>query len=873
MSFANPLVLLGLLALPLIVWLLRAMPPKPVRQVFGGMFFLERLATPKRKPVRTPPIILILRLLAFTCLLIGLAGPILGPEPEREAGDLTLVFGDGWDAAQRWQDRLDAAEAVMAETAGTITLITASDGEVQGSLPADEAPDLLRDLEPAPRLADWDAVFAALPEGSARRVLIAGGAAPFGEVSLAGLRGFMIDLPRGDTLALGEPRITADRLSVTLMRASGESFATYTVQALSEDGRIVSAEEVRMDAGQRRAEVTFRLPLALRNEVARLSIEGLRSAGTVTLLGSSAKRTAVGLVSSGSETLREGGFYIARALGETAAITEGSITEVLASNPDLLVLDDVGSLRADERAATESFVRGGGLLLRFAGPDLLAAELPRSDALMPAPLIGGERALGGALTWAKPQTVGAIDAESPLGGLSPSGDVSIKRQVLTEPGAGLQSWMTLADGTPLITARSEGEGLVALVHVSALPTWSDFPISGLFTQVMRRIASAAQSGALEPPRPGDEPLQAARLLTGRGQLVDPPYDAESYRPGEALPPPGLYGEGAGGVAVNTLNPGDELRALTADLLPRGTRITGERASERRDLSALFLAAALAFLIGEGLLTAGLGLRFARAAPAALVLLFVAAPLPADAQIRPPLSDQAVKAALELRFGYIKTGDTALDRISEAGLYGLSREATRRSSLEPAAPQAVDPDRDELSVYTLLYWPVRAGQAPPSDAALQRLEAFMNGGGMLIIDTGDGGTPGRSPVLPDILGRLDAPPLQRLGPDSVLLFSFYRLDDLYGRNPGGEVWVETAGALDQRRDGVPSLIISGRDWASAWALDKMGVPLRPAGPGGESRREYAFRSGINMAMVAITGNYKADQTEVTTMLEELGGEQP
>ena len=44
-----------------------------------------------------------------------------------------------------------------------------------------------------------------------------------------------------------------------------------------------------------------------------------------------------------------------------------------------------------------------------------------------------------------------------------------------------------------------------------------------------------------------------------------------------------------------------------------------------------------------------------------------------------------------------------------------------------------------------------------------------------------------------------------------------------------------------------------------------VPLA----GGEVRREYAFRAGINMAMVAITGNYKADQADVQTLLDRLG----
>ncbi|MEM1410373.1 MAG: DUF4159 domain-containing protein, partial [Pseudomonadota bacterium] len=369
---------------------------------------------------------------------------------------------------------------------------------------------------------------------------------------------------------------------------------------------------------------------------------------------------------------------------------------------------------------------------------------------------------------------------------------------------------------------------------------------------------------------GEETLPAALLLDGRGRLVDPPAGAQPLTPDEDLPPPGLYGAGATEVAVQAFR-GARLDALTATDLPRGTKIVRFGDSQERDLSAPLLAAALMLLMLDAFIsmrTFASARQPAAAGLALAVLLF----LPfgqAEAQLRPPLRSQAADAALALRFGYIKTGDGALDRLSEAGLYGLTREASRRSALEPAPPQAVDIDRDELSVYTLLYWPIRAGQQPPSDAALQRLEDFMDGGGMLIIDTADGGLPSRSASLQEVLGRLDAPPLEPLQDDHVLLFSFYRLDDLPGRNSGGKIWVETRGALDQRRDGVPSLIIAGRDWAGAWALDSKGVPLRPPGPGGEVRREYAFRAGINMAMVAITGNYKADQADVQTLLDQLG----
>lgn len=78
-----------------------------------------------------------------------------------------------------------------------------------------------------------------------------------------------------------------------------------------------------------------------------------------------------------------------------------------------------------------------------------------------------------------------------------------------------------------------------------------------------------------------------------------------------------------------------------------------------------------------------------------------------------------------------------------------------------------------------------------------------------------------------------------------------------------------GRKARRADGVSSILVTSNDFAAAWALDERGRPLYPTVPGGESQREMAFRTGINIVMYALTGNYKADQVHVPALLERLG----
>jgi hypothetical protein len=82
-------------------------------------------------------------------------------------------------------------------------------------------------------------------------------------------------------------------------------------------------------------------------------------------------------------------------------------------------------------------------------------------------------------------------------------------------------------------------------------------------------------------------------------------------------------------------------------------------------------------------------------------------------------------------------------------------------------------------------------------------------------------------------------------------------------------VEAQGDGNTTTDGVTSIIIGSNDYAAAWAVNANGAPLLPVSPGGEDQREFAFRTGINIVMYALTGNYKSDQVHVPALLERLG----
>ncbi|MEO0731103.1 MAG: DUF4159 domain-containing protein, partial [Pseudomonadota bacterium] len=213
-------------------------------------------------------------------------------------------------------------------------------------------------------------------------------------------------------------------------------------------------------------------------------------------------------------------------------------------------------------------------------------------------------------------------------------------------------------------------------------------------------------------------------------------------------------------------------------------------------------------------------------------------------------------------------------------------------VEPGPPFGVNIETDDISFFPLLYWPVTEGAKKLTPAVTTKLDAYMKRGGMIIFDTRDygqglplgmsrGGVSGRFgdgqqlTPLQRLLTTLDIPRLEPVPEDHVLTKSFYLINSFPGRFSGGQLWVEatersTTGSREARQaDGVTSILITPNDLASAWALDDSNQPLFPVVPGGERQREWAFRTGVNIVMYALTGNYKADQVHVPSLLQRLG----
>ena len=900
LAFAAPWLLSGLAVLPVLWWLLRVTPPAPRRVRFPALRLLLGLTPREETPAQTPLWLILMRMALIALIILALAHPLLNPNATLAGnGPLVLAVDNGWTAARHWDERRAALDRLIdqAEREGRRVVLLGT-----APPPGETAPPPLSVLRPADARGEADKL---VPEpwpedrksaldrlaklgiaGAADLVWLSDGIDDGDAANFAqGLLRFGSVRVRSD--AAGElPRLLAPAdaddkdLTATVRRADASGPERLIVRAVGDDARLLARQEVGLAPGVDRSVAHLAMPSELRNRAASIQVEGESSAGAVLLLDERWRRRPVGIVGgqrgTAAQPLLSGAYYLERALAPFSEVRRGDVPTLLKGDIAVLSLPDVPPAGTEEKAAIVKWLENGGVILRFAGPHL--AEQAEDD-MLPVTLRRGGRTLGGALSWEKPAKLAPFAAESPFAGVDIPDDVTVSRQVLAEPTVDLggKTWARLTDGTPLVTAEKRGKGWLVLVHTTADPEWSNLAISGLFVNMLRRIVALSQgvSGSSETALPPVE------TLDGFGRLQRAPASVQTIAAGAfadtvASPshPPGFYGTPD---ARRALNLAGAVRGFTAiGELPAGVARESYARSDEVDFRPGLLGAALALGLLDLLIAyalRGLLPRLPRprraAATAGLGLLLALGAPPARA------ADDGftVEATSELHLAYVHTGIAEIDEESRAGLAGLTDILGHRTAIEAAAPMEVDPERDELIFFPLLYWPVVEGQQLPSNRAIERLNRFLATGGTILFDTRDQG--GRTAFssaatqarLRALAAGLSVPPLVPVPPDHVLTKSFYLMQEFPGRWAGGSVWVEPV--EDQVNDGVASVIVGGNDWAGAWASDGRGQPLYPVIPGGEPQREMAYRFGVNLVMYALTGNYKTDQVHVPAILERLG----
>lgn len=889
LSFLNPALLAALCLLPIIWLLLKITPPPPKIINFPAARFLNNLKTETKTSAQTPWWMLFLRLLIAALIIIAMAGPILNKAaalPGQSA--IRIVMDNNWAAAHNWgtirENAIKFADRAHRDNREFYILTTTPlPGQTEplqyGPLSTSKAKTIIDTIKPYPWPADYTTTQNIISQNTENKPSIYSIFLSAG-LNGTGLESLISKLRNQSGIEIYEP----SRLNLPLvLRQSNKQDLSFeiispstiqaghevTIELKDQSGLLLDKQNIALSPEQN-AEINFDMPLAMRNKVHTAKIRGYQSASTTILMDQNFAKKTIGIVTpegKNSPALTEGHFYIAQALSPYANIIQETLTKLLEHEPNisLLILPDIGGFTPAQLESLEQWVQKGGLLLRFAGPNMTQGKIH----LTPVTLRQGGRALDGSLSWDEPLSLAPFPENSPFYGINIPGNITVKRQILAEPAPGLQekTWATLKDGTPLITSDIIGRGRIILIHTTATPEWSDLALSSLFIDMLRQINNMAGRANISILSEGQ--LNPIQTMDAYGILQKPHSLYKSIQAANlneltpsSMYPPGLYGQGNNQTAFNL---GDNITNLSplTKALPAGISKTTYTQNNEHNLAPILLSMALTLFLLDWLiillLQSGLTPRIKHTAVITTFILIL--PLQ-TAKAQSTSQDSTYANAIHL--AYIKSGNPLIDSTTEKGLNALSTILTNRTSVEPAGVVALDPANAELAFFPLIYWPIATQTLSISDIALQKIQNYLEQGGTILIDTRDynsqisGQDGANMRKLKNILGSLNIPPLVPMPRDHVISKSFYLLPSFPGRYDGGDIWVQENSLSG--KNGVSSLIIGSHDWAAIWASTING---------NAQQQELSYRFGVNLMMYALTGNYKADQVHIPHILERLG----
>ncbi|MEP5155271.1 BatA domain-containing protein, partial [Planktotalea sp.] len=620
LGFTAPWLLLGLLVLPILWIILRAVPPAPIKRIFPGVTLLLGLKDEEQVSDRTPWWLLLLRMLAVAALIIGFAGPVLNPrDQDVGTGPLLVVMDASWASAPDWPARIDMLERTLGDAARanrTAALLNLSRPEPITFQSATNIQSTLAGLQPSAWQPSQTAeeIEAFLPDTSFDTIWVSDELAQENRSDIAAIferRGTMRVLRSdNETIALAPSRFEGGVTILEARRAIAGPARTENIEVHGKDpsgaARILANIDINFDTGATSTIAELSLPAELRARITHFAISGIRSAGAQTLSDDTLRRREVALIAGRED--REGLellsplHYLRQALQPNAELLEGSLTDTLPAAPDVVILADVAALAPAEDVALQECVEAGGLLVRFAGPRLAASDVSRSieDALMPVRLRAGGRTVGGAMSWGTPKELAPFTEDSPFFGLSLADDVSIRSQVMAQPDPTLAARViaSLSDGTPLVTRKPFGEGQVVLFHVTANAEWSSLPLSGLFVSMLDRLAISSLAGAPSADDLAGTTWQPLRVLDGFGRISDAGAlngvsgDLLLSDPLSATLQPGLYEGKSRSIARNVISADTQLETAT---WPSGTDIHLIQPQPETPLAGILLGLALVLL--------------------------------------------------------------------------------------------------------------------------------------------------------------------------------------------------------------------------------------------------------------------------------------
>ena len=889
-SFVYPYLLFIALFLPFIWIFLKTSPPLPNLKKFPAIIFLAKKKSLDQTPEKISYPMVILRLVILIFLIIGFSQPQINKANNNQIQNL-IVLDNSWLSGTSWIDRKQKIiELIQSQESelnnfSIITTTEFSKGNffnLYNKKPS-EIIEFVSSLEPLSWEPNYSLLYKKLKENKRIYDNIYWFTEPLIDKDKESLYSYL-SKKNLKIIKSSEKKILPIVKFSQKENNTYEFVISHPLNIFSEgvidsfdqeknllyrvpyEGKSIQKNEIFF------TKIYINIPLSIREKISYFQINKINSSATKIYLNKIQTKKTIGIVSINQNEkalkFNSGNYFVDKALDNKFEIKKDSLENLIDMKLKLLFVDDLFLINKLIDAKIISWVKKGGTLIKFGGTNTINNMLDESESSLKDnfSLTGRIINVDSQLSLKKSLKISNISINSPLYGLTVPDDIKVKQYIESQPSVTskkINIWLSLENGTPLISSISLQKGKIIFFHIPSNATWSNLPLSYFFLEIIERIINQTQGEKLKK----DKILKPFLNLNAMGELVKP--SAQSLNIDNKIIkdsvkvnydyPPGLYKDNEDFYA---LNQSDNLYydfKIVKDFKSQGFQeITNNRTL---NFKPFFLISAFFLFFLDTLVTLFLRqlLKIERTKFLLVILILIFSSSNSHSK------SLDIEKVMSNKIGYIVTGNDKVDKITHNGLKVLSKFISSKTAAIFSEPTPIDLKEDKLLYYPIIYWPTDSGL----NELPKKIKRFLNDGGLLLIDC-------KLDELNFMINKcLDSfqkllknnqiGQFKEIDEKHAMSKSFYIINNFPGRK-NNSIYFATTELGDF--DNTASVIIGNNDWVGAWAKNENNEFLFSLLQNDLKQRNVSFKFGVNLLIYSLTGNYKTDQVHIPEFLKRI-----
>ena len=626
--------------------------------------------------------------------------------------------------------------------------------------------------------------------------------------------------------------------------------------------------------------IKTKIPINIRNKINFFQISKQKSPVSKILLSEKNRKKNLGITSYRDQGIQSkfsnGNYYVKKALEKKYHIEEGNLEKLLKKDIQIIFIDDLYTVKSNLENKLLSWINDGGTLIKFGGEKLANDIINQSfNTINDYLSLSGEIAdLSSKLSIKKSMKVSEIESSSPFYGLVMSDEIEVKKYLQTKSNLSnedLEVWMKLENGTPLISSFPYSKGRIIFFHLPFNNSWSNFSLSYSFLDILERIVD--QTKGINSKK--DRFLKPFLTLSGFGELEKPSsqnLSLKNFNENKEVEinyshPPGLYKDSEG---IISLNMSDYLD-LNFKLHDYDKKYIFKIIDENKSISLmpiLLIISIFLFMIETFITLLQRQLIIFDKKFFLKSIIFFLIIVKTENSFAVEKKDSVAFKGNTI--GYILSGNQNIDMISANGLNVISKFVSAKTASIFNKPKPINLGSDDLYFYPLIYWPITSNLVEVKNKQKQKIESFIQDGGLLLIDCHiEKSSLEFSECLRNtekFFRTMQVSKFTVLSNKNPISKSFYLLKSFPGRRNN---IVYIAYNNSKSTDNAVSIILGDNYWAEAWARDNNNRYIFPLLENIENQRLHSLRFGLNLIIYALTGNYKTDQVHIPEILKRMG----